>query len=55
MSGSFQMILDAGDSQTRIFVAGEFNVDKIKRDRWVTDDIAAIKAEEAGVDTCQNN
>jgi len=51
-SGDFQIMYDATDSQSRMFLSGSFTVDKIKRDRWVTDDIAGIKAEEAGSHLC---
>lgn len=52
VSGEFQMVFDASESQTRVMVSGNFSVDKLKRDRWVTDDVQASKLEENGTLLC---
>ena len=45
-SGEFQLVYDAADGQSRLFVSGNFEVDKIKKDRWVVDDLEQTKLEE---------
>ncbi len=52
LSGEFQLVFDASESQTRVMVSGRFNVDKLKRDRWVTDDVQAAKQTENGTVLC---
>ncbi len=52
LSGEFQMVFDASESQTRVMVSGRFNVDKLKRDRWVTQDVQAAKLDENGTVLC---
>lgn len=54
-SGDFQIVFDAGESQSRLVVNGSFQVDRIKRDRWVTDDIAGVKLDQAGTQLCVPN
>jgi len=51
-TGAFSVVLDGEDSGSRLFVKGEFQVDKIRTDRWTTDDLQAIKAEENGAELC---
>lgn len=51
-SGDFHILFDGAASQTRVVVTGSFNVDRIKRDRWVTDDIQAAKREEYNTQLC---
>ncbi len=51
-SGSFALVYDAQTSQTRVFVTGSFEIPRIKRDRWVTDDVRAAKFEESGTTLC---
>jgi len=51
-SGEFNLTFDAAESQSRLFIQGSFVVDEIKADRWVTDDIQAIKLEENGTVLC---
>ena len=51
-SGAFSFVFDGDDSQSRFFIEGEFNVDKIKADRWTTDDITTIKMEQNGTVLC---
>jgi len=50
--GAFSLLYEADDSSTRVFVKGEFEIDKIKEDNWVTEDLEANKLEEAGVTLC---
>lgn len=50
--GAFSLVLDASESATRLFVKGEFTIDKIKKDRWTTDDLQQVKAEENGAKLC---
>ena len=51
-SGEFNLTFDAAESQSRLFIQGSFVVEEIKADRWVTDDIQAIKLEENGTVLC---
>lgn len=51
-SGSFAIVFDAEDSQSRFFVRGNFNVKRWKNDIWVTDYLPTIKAEENGTTIC---
>jgi hypothetical protein len=51
-SGAFSLVLDAGQSSSRMFVKGEFVIDKVKKDRWTTDDLQTVKAEENEADLC---
>lgn len=52
INGAFTLVLDGLDSNSRWLVRGEFEVPKIKKDRWVTEDIRARKLEENGNDLC---
>jgi hypothetical protein len=52
VSGEFQLLFDASESQTRVMVSGRFNVDKLRQDRWVTDDVQAAKVDENGTSLC---
>jgi hypothetical protein len=51
-SGSFELTMQATDSQSRMFIKGSFVVDKIKKERWGAYDIDAIKIEENGTELC---
>lgn len=51
-SGDFGLVYDAQESQSRVFVTGSFQIDRIKRDRWVTADVEAAKLEEYGTTLC---
>ena len=42
----------SAESNGRIIVQGEFKVDRIKRDRWTTDDVHTIKLIENGTKLC---
>jgi hypothetical protein len=50
--GAFSLVLDADQSSTRLFIEGEFEIDKIKNDRWTTANLAHDKLEEAGETLC---
>ena len=47
--GAFSLVLDAEDSESRFFVSGEFEVEKIKVDKWIEEDLREEKKEENGV------
>jgi len=51
-SGDFGLVYDAQESQSRVFVTGSFQIDRIKRDRWVTADVEEAKLEEYGTTLC---
>jgi hypothetical protein len=51
-SGDFGLVFDAQESQSRVFITGSFQIDRIKRDRWVTADVEAAKLEEYGTTLC---
>lgn len=50
--GAFSLAFEAIDSFSHVYIQGRFVVEKIRRDRWTTADLRAIKAEENGVDLC---
>ena len=50
--GAFSLALEAIDSHTKVFIQGTFLIEKIRQDRWVTEDLRAQKAEENGVELC---
>lgn len=52
VSGAFSLLFEAANSSTRVFVKGAFEIDKVKKDKWVTEDLEANKLEEAGVTLC---
>ena len=52
VSGTFHLMFDAQDSQTRVVVTGDFNVEEIQKDRWATVDVEAQKIEENNADIC---
>ncbi|MEQ1504605.1 MAG: hypothetical protein ABMB14_20365 [Myxococcota bacterium] len=51
-AGAFSLVLDSGNSSTRVFVKGKFSIDKIKKDRWTTDNLSEDKLIENGVELC---
>ncbi|MEZ4320992.1 MAG: hypothetical protein R3F61_26170 [Myxococcota bacterium] len=51
--GYFSLVFDGDDSQSRFFVQGEFDVPRIKREKWGGRDLRTEKLEEAGVTLCQ--
>ncbi len=50
--GAFTLALEAQDSWTQVFVKGRFVIDRIRQDRWVTEDLRESKAEENDVELC---
>jgi hypothetical protein len=50
--GAFTFTFDADESSTRVFMKGRFVVEKIKKDRWTTDNLEQVKLEEKGVELC---
>ncbi len=51
-SGEFFFTLNATESESRVFIQGDFTVPKIKADRWVTRDLQAEKFEENDTRLC---
>ena len=51
IAGAFQIIMDGTDSNSRFLVRGNFEA-KIKKDRWVLEDLRASKLEENGNSLC---
>ncbi|MFT4628799.1 MAG: hypothetical protein ACI8PZ_007495, partial [Myxococcota bacterium] len=47
VKGAFTLVFDAESTKSRFMVKGEFEVDKIKKDRWTADDLRGIKLEES--------
>jgi hypothetical protein len=45
--GAFSLVLDGEYSQSRFYIKGTFEVEKIRKDRWVTADLRALKFEES--------
>lgn len=54
VSGTFHLMFDAQDSQSRVVVSGDFNVDEIQKDRWATVDVEAQKIAENNANICGN-
>ncbi|MBT3222396.1 MAG: hypothetical protein HN348_25265, partial [Proteobacteria bacterium] len=52
-SGAFGMVFDGDESRSKFFISGHFNVDRIKADRWTTDDIKSIKLAQNGTTLCE--
>ncbi len=48
--GAFTLVYDGLTSLSRFVIQGEFVVDKIRKDHWVTEDLRSEKAAEAGYD-----
>jgi hypothetical protein len=51
-SGEYHLVLDGTDTGSRVLIRGTFNVDKIKKDRYVTADVNADKYEENQTEVC---
>lgn len=51
-SGDFELVFDGLDSQSRLFIKGKFEVEKIKKDNWGVQDLRAEKYEEYGTILC---
>lgn len=54
VKGAFSLLYDGDDSGSRFFVRGKFTVDKIKKDRWVTDNLQVTKHKENGTFSCKD-
>jgi hypothetical protein len=52
VEGAFTLVMDGADTTSRVFLKGQFKVDKLKNDRWVPQDLREEKREESGVDFC---
>lgn len=52
-TGEFFLTFDGQESQSRVFVSGQFEVKRFHRDHWVTDDVTAVKLAENGTTLCQ--
>jgi hypothetical protein len=50
--GAFSLTFDATESTTRLFVKGQFVIEKIKRDHWVTKELEQDKLIENEVSLC---
>lgn len=50
--GAFSLVFDAYESSTRFFVKGEFEIDKIKKDRWTAMNLEEQKLIENDVELC---
>lgn len=55
IKGAFTLVLDGEDSNSRFLYRGEFDVPRVKKDKWVTADIRADKLEENGNSLCVLN
>lgn len=51
-TGAFSLVMDAGESQSRLLIDGTFNIDLIKKDRWTVGDLSALKTAEYAADQC---
>jgi hypothetical protein len=52
-TGAFSLVFDAGESTSRVFVKGSFQIDKIKRDHWTTAELEQDKLIENEVSLCE--
>jgi hypothetical protein len=50
--GAFSFTFDADESSTRVFMTGQFVVEKIKKDRWTTSNLEQEKLIEKDVELC---
>lgn len=51
-TGEFHLWLDSADSQSKIFIRGTFNVDKIRKDKFTVQNLQEEKLEEYGTSLC---
>jgi hypothetical protein len=51
--GSFGLVLEAVDSQTKVFVQGKFEIPRIRRDKWTTNDLERDTIEKNGTQLCE--
>lgn len=52
VSGHFRLAMQGTNSQTIMYIEGDFSVDKLKRERWGNPDLNAELIEESGVEIC---
>ncbi|TVQ87274.1 MAG: hypothetical protein EA397_18320 [Deltaproteobacteria bacterium] len=52
LTGNFGLRYYGANSQSHVFVQGEFVIDRIKRDRWVTRDVHQDRLEENQTNVC---
>ena len=52
LKGAFVIVADGLDSNSRFLLRGEFEIKKVKADRWTTKDLRAEKLEENGNSLC---
>jgi hypothetical protein len=55
ISGEFSIWFYGANSQSRVLVQGEFEVDNVKKDRWTTPNVNEDKLEENGTTLCVGN
>lgn len=51
-TGSFQLVYDAADSASRLFIRGKFEVSHFRKDTWTTKYLPPVKFEEFGTTEC---
>jgi hypothetical protein len=51
--GAFAVVLEAVDSQTKVFVQGKFEIPKIRRDKWTALDLEKESLENSGNQLCE--
>ena len=47
VNGAFTLVFESENTKSRFVVKGEFEVEKIKQDKWTADNLRAIKLEES--------
>ena len=50
--GAFTLLLQGQDSNTKVLVRGEFDIETIKKDRWAPPDLQQDKRDESGLEYC---
>lgn len=50
--GAFGLVLEAVDSQSKVFVQGAFEIPRIRRDRWTSKDLEKETIEKNGTQLC---
>lgn len=50
--GAFSLLLDSDQSSTRVILEGQFEIEKIKKDKWTTSNLQRDKLIEAGQTLC---
>lgn len=52
VEGAFTLVFDGEESTSRLFVKGQFVIDKLKADTWAPQDLRAEKRDASGVEYC---